>query len=165
MIEEEALVTETVAIEVEETVLQVQSQEEEEQIVEEPAEEEVQPNVVTVEMSEEVTLVQEVVSEVTIAAPIAVPEQVPETIEDVPAPVQKAPEPISEQQGNNHCRSRPARVNVLDTALLLHLFHSPGWMFRCVFRRSLHKQASRVYIARAASVCASLFPRGRDFCL
>uniref|UniRef100_A0A182K3G5 Obscurin n=1 Tax=Anopheles christyi TaxID=43041 RepID=A0A182K3G5_9DIPT len=112
VVEEEAHITETIAFEVEETVLLVQSQEE--QIVEEPAEEEeeeeekeeaeVQPSIVAVEMSDEITLVQEVVSEVTIAAPIAVPEQVPETVEDVPAPVKQKPEVerISEQEGNNH---------------------------------------------------------------
>uniref|UniRef100_A0A182Y0V6 DH domain-containing protein n=1 Tax=Anopheles stephensi TaxID=30069 RepID=A0A182Y0V6_ANOST len=100
VVEEESHVTETVAFEVEETVLQVVRLEP--QIVQEPEEEEpeteLQPNVITVELAEEITLVQEVISEVTIAAPIAVPEQAPEVAEDVPPKKQPSVEPISVQE-------------------------------------------------------------------
>uniref|UniRef100_A0A182SP92 Uncharacterized protein n=1 Tax=Anopheles maculatus TaxID=74869 RepID=A0A182SP92_9DIPT len=116
VVEEESHVTETVAFEVEETVLQVQSHEP--QIVHEPEEEEVatQPNIITVELAEEITLVQEVISEVTIAAPIAVPEQVPEVAEDdTPKPQKKQPpvESISVQEGNDynrHCSCPPLEI-------------------------------------------------------
>ncbi|XP_050073153.1 obscurin isoform X1 [Anopheles maculipalpis] len=130
VVEEESHVTETVAFEVQETVLQVQSHEP--QIVQEPEEEEedTESNVITVELAEEITLVQEVISEVMIAAPIAVPEQVPEAAEDAtPKPPKKQPpvEPISVQEASPEIlKTDIADVTTFDSLPLVWTVEADG---------------------------------------